>query len=278
VPVALIRGGELAIDYVTVYLVERSLSLDNVFLFLLIFSAFRVPEDLQRRLLLVGVGIALALRGLAILVGAELLERFSFVSYALGAAVLAVALRMLRGSNEELRVEDSRAVRFVRRVLPIADEPRGGRLVVREGGRTLVSPLVLPLAAITAADLTFAVDSIPAAFAITRDAAAIWTANAAALLGLTSLFVLVRELVERFRFMRQTLAAVLAFIAARLLLEDVVHVPPTVSLAGVLLIVGVGVILSLVVDRRRPPHPAEREVRRPPRCPRPPRGPASTVA
>ena len=126
--------------------------------------------------------------------------------------------------------------------------------------------------------MTFAVDSIPAAFAITRDAAVIWIANAAALLGLTSLFVLVRALVERFRFMSQTLAAVLVFIGARLLLEGIVHIPPAVSLAGVLLILGVGVVLSLAVDRRQPPHPVEREERRPPRCPRPPAKPASTAA
>jgi tellurite resistance protein TerC len=277
-PVSLIAGGDVAVEYVTVYLVERSLSLDNVFLFLLILSAFNVPEGLQRRLLLIGVAVALGLRALAIVVGAGLLERFSFVSYALGALLLVVALRMLRGSDEELNVEDSRSVRFLRRVLPIADEPRGGRLVVREGGRRLASPLVLPMAAIAVADVTFAVDSIPAAFAITRDAAVIWIANAGALLGLTSLFVLVRALVERFRFMSQTLAAVLVFIGARLLLEEVVHFPPTVSLAGVLLILSVGVALSLAVDRRRPPHPAEREVRRPPRCPRPPTEPTSTVA
>ena len=167
-------------------------------------------------------------------------------------------------------------MRFLRRALPIADEPKGARLLMRPAGRWLASPLVLPLAAITVADVTFAVDSIPAAFAITRDAAAIWVANAAALLGLTSLFVLVRALVERFRYMGQTLAAILVFIASRLLLEDVVHIPPIVSLAGVLLILGLGVALSLVVDRRRPPPVAEREVRRPPRCPGPPARPAAT--
>ena len=185
---------------------------------------------------------------------------------------------MLRGSNEELNVQDSRSVRFARRILPVADEPRGGRLVFREDGRRLASPLVLPLAAIAVADVTFAVDSIPAAFAITRDAAVIWIANIAALLGLTSLFVLVRALVDRFRYMSQTLAAVLVFIAARLLLEEIVHLPPLVSLAGVLLILGAGVVLSVAADHRRPPHPAQREVRRPPRCPRPPTKPASTAA
>ena len=274
-PVGLLASGDTAVDYITVYLVERSLSLDNVFLFLLILAAFVVPDAQQRRLLLIGVAVALALRAVAILVGAELLERFAFVSYVLGGLLLLVALRMLRGNaTEELNVEDSRSVRFLRRRLPIADEPDGARLVVRPAGHWQVSPLVLPLAAITVADVTFAVDSIPAAFAITRDAATIWVANAAALLGLTSLFVLVRALVERFRYMGQTLAAILVFIAARLLLEDVVHVPPIVSLAGVLAILGLGVALSLAVDRRRPPHPTARETRRPPRCPGPPARPA----
>jgi tellurite resistance protein TerC len=187
VPLGLIAGGDQAVHYVTVYLVERSLSLDNVFLFLLILSAFAVPDGLQRRLLLIGVVVALGLRAVAILVGAELLERFSFVSYVLGALLLLVALRMLRGSSEAFDAEGSRPVHVLRRVLPIAGEPRGGRLVMRERGRTLVSPLVLPMAAITVADVTFAVDSIPAAFAITRELAVIWIANAAALLGLTSL-------------------------------------------------------------------------------------------
>ena len=277
VPVGLIAGGDVEVDYLTVYLVERSLSLDNVFLFLLILVAFEVPEGAQRRVILIGVAIALGLRAVAIAVGAELLDRFAFVSYALGALLLLVALRMLRGSPEELNVEDSRSVRFMRRRLPIAGEPDGGRMLVREDGRRLASPLVLPLAAITVADVTFAVDSIPAAFAITRDAPAIWVANAAALLGLTSLFVLVRALVARFRYMSQTLAAILVFIAVRLLLEDVVHIPPIVSLAGVLLILCAGVALSVAVDRRRPPYPTERDGRRPPRCPPAPAGPRPTV-
>jgi tellurite resistance protein TerC len=189
---------------------------------------------------LIGVALALGLRALAIVLGAELLERFSFVSYALGALLLLVALRMLRGSNEELNVEASSSVRFIRRVLPIADEPRRW---------------FCPWPPSRWPTLTFAVDLIPAAFAITREAAVIWIANAAALLRLTSLFVLVRALVERFRFMSQTLAAALVFIGVRLLLEEVVHFPPTVSLAGVLLILGVGVALSMAVGRRRPPQP-----------------------
>jgi tellurite resistance protein TerC len=179
-----------------------------------------------------------------------------------------VAARILRGRGDEsFDAQSTRVMRFARRRLPITEDVAAERFVVRRDGRWMATPLVLPLAAVAVADVTFAVDSIPAAFAITTDATAIWAANAAALLGLTSLFVLVRALVQRFRYMRQTLAAILAFIAARLLVEDVVHVGPGVSLAGVLAILAAGVAISVLADRRSPPAPHERARRSPPRCP-----------
>src|SRR3954465_5360129 len=207
-----IRGSEDAVEYLTVYLVERSLSLDNLFVFLLLFAYFAIPTERRPLLLFWGIVAALVMRGLAILAGTALIEEFHFVIYALGVTLLILAWRMFRGVGEHADPEGTLVVRGVRRVFPHA------------------STFTLCLASIVAADIAFAVDSIPAAFAITTDAFAIWTANAFALLGLRSLFALVEALVRRFRSLDETFAIVLATVAVKLLIEDVVHIGPVVSL------------------------------------------------
>ena len=266
-PLLVLEGASTAVDYWTVYVLERSLSLDNVFVFLLILGYFAVPASNRRRALIWGVVAALILRAVAIVLGAELLERFHIISYILGGVVLVVAWRMLRGSAEELDPGQSPLIRVVRRLMRVTEDPSSRRFIERRDGRTEITPIGLALVAIIAADVTFAIDSIPAAFGVTREAIVIWSANAAALLGLTSLFVLVEALVRRFRYMSQTLAAILAFIGFRLLAEEFVAIPPAASLAVVVgLLIG-GLLLSVLADRRRPPPAAEQETRRPPRCP-----------
>jgi tellurite resistance protein TerC len=245
------EDGGAAGEYVSVYLIERALSLDNLFVFLLLFSSFAVPVEHRPRLLFWGIAAALAVRGLAIVGGTALVERFSFVLYVLGGLLLVLAVRMLRGVDDHGDPERNVLVRAVRRVWPVDAETRHGRLLTRRDGRRHATPLLLCLVAIVAADIAFAVDSIPAAFAVTREPLLIWLANAFALLGLRPLFVLLEVLVARFRYMDETIALVLAFVAVKLLTEDLVHLGPAVSLAGVLGILTGGLLLSLAVDRRR---------------------------
>jgi TerC family integral membrane protein len=252
IPVAVVAGEEAGVNYTTVYLIERSLSLDNLFVFILLFSYFAVPVEFRARLLFWGIAAALVVRGVAILGGVALLEEFHFVIYVLGATLLVLAYRILRGANENIDPDRTLLVRAARRVVPVTHGFRGGHWFSREEGRLHATPLFLCFIALVAADIAFAVDSIPAAFAITRDSAVIWMGNAFALLGLRALFVLVEGLIERFRYLDETIAVILGLVAVKLLVEDLVKIGPEVSLAIVAIAFTVGIVASMIVDRTDP--------------------------
>ncbi|HVL31574.1 MAG TPA: TerC/Alx family metal homeostasis membrane protein [Solirubrobacteraceae bacterium] len=256
-----LNGTEDAVNYVTVYLIERSLSLDNLFVFILLFAYFGVPYQHRARLLFWGIIAALVLRGLAILGGTALIERFHFVLYVLGVLLLVLAYRIFKGVGEEVDPDRNLVVRGVRRVFPVTDGFRNGHWFVREDGRRHVTPIFLCLAAIIAADIAFAVDSIPAAFAITREPLIIWMGNVFALVGLRALFVLVEGLIRRFRYLDQTIAVVLALIAIKLLIEEWVKIGPVASLVMVAVAFTVGIAASLIGDRRDPEGAAERRAK-----------------
>jgi tellurite resistance protein TerC len=252
IPVLLLEGRDDAVVYTTVYLIERSLSLDNLFVFLLLFAYFGVPYLHRARLLYWGIVAALAMRGLFILAGSELLERFHPLAYALGVALVILAYRIWQGVAENVDPDRNLMVRAVRRVYPVTGEFHGGRWFIRRDGRRFATPIFLCLAAIVFADLAFAIDSIPAAFAITRDPLLIWMGNVFALLGLRALFVLVESLVARFRYLDETIAIVLGLVGVKLLLEDVVHVGPLGSLVAIAVAFTIGILLSIRGDRRDP--------------------------
>ena len=259
----LISNADDAVTYTTVYFIERSLSLDNLFVFILLFSYFGVPEERRARLLFWGIVAALVLRGLAILGGVALIEQFHFVIYVLGVLLLVLAWRILRGVAENVDPDKNLVVRGVRRFFPVTGEYHGARWFVQLDGTRYVTPLFLCLAAIVAADIAFAVDSIPAAFAITRDPVLIWMANIFALLGMRALFVLVEGLIRRFRYLDETIAVVLAVVAVKLLLEDVYKVGPVASLLLVATCFVVGIVASLIADARDPEAESRREDRAP---------------
>jgi tellurite resistance protein TerC len=242
-----LRGSEDAVEYVTVYLVERSLSLDNLFVFLLLFAYFAIPEGRRPRLLFWGIVAALVLRGAAILGGVALIERFHFVVYLLGATLLVLAWKIFKSSGEEPDPGRNLAVRSLRRVFPGA------------------TAWMICLGAIVLADVAFAVDSIPAAFGITRDPFVIWMGNVFALLGLRALFVLVEGLARRFRYLDETIAVVLGLVGVKLLIEDLVKIGPLPSLAIIAAAFAAGIAASLAADRRsgededEPEHQIERE-------------------
>jgi TerC family integral membrane protein len=260
-------GDERAVNYWSVYVLERSLSLDNVFVFLLVLDYFLIPREYRRRVVRWGIICALALRALAIAVGSVLLESFSVVRYVLGAVLLLLAARMLRGRDEPIDPGRGGAFRVLRRLVPLTGDSSSGRLVARIGRGWAVTPLGLAVVALVLADLTFAVDSISGAFGITSDFVVIWLANALALLGLVPLLVLARALVQRFRYLSQTFAVLLLFIALRLLTGDVVSLSPLVSLTAIAAILLAGLLASAIGDLVAPPHVTERAARRPPRCP-----------
>jgi TerC family integral membrane protein len=246
----LLSDADDAVTYTTVYFVERSLSLDNLFVFLLLFSYFAVPEQHRANLLFWGIVAALALRGAAILGGVALIERFHVVIYILGALLLVLAWRILRGIEEGVDPDKNLMVRAVRKVFPVSDEFDGRHWFTRIDGRRYATPIFVCLSAIVAADIAFAIDSIPAAFAITRDSVLIWMANIFALLGLRALFVLVEGLIRRFRYLDETIAIVLALVAVKLLLEDTYKVGHVASLIVVAVAFTIGILASLVADRR----------------------------
>jgi tellurite resistance protein TerC len=250
VVLVVLEGHERAINYTTVYLIERSLSLDNLFVFLLLFAYFATPVELRARLLFFGIVFALALRAAAILGGVALIERFDWVVYVLGALLLVLAWRILRGVEEGADPDKNFVVRLVRRVFPVTGEYHGNAWFLRREHRVHATPLFLCLSAIVASDIAFAIDSIPAAFAITRDQFVIWMGNVFALLGLRALFVLVEGLIRRFRYLDQTIAVVLALVGVKLLVEDVVHLGPVQSLLIVLAAFAVGMVASVIADRR----------------------------
>jgi TerC family integral membrane protein len=257
-----LNGSEDAVNYVTVYLIERSLSLDNLFVFILLFAYFGVPQEHRGRLIFWGILAALALRGLAILGGTALIAQFHVVLYVLGVLLLVLAYRIYRGVGENVDPDRNLVVRGVRKVFPVSDGFRDGHWFVREDGRRYATPAFLCLTAIVAADIAFAVDSIPAAFAITREPLIIWAGNVFALLGLRALFVLVEGLIRRFRYLDETIAVVLAIIGVKLLIEHWVTIGPVANLMLVALAFAIGITASLIGDRHDPEGAAERREER----------------
>jgi tellurite resistance protein TerC len=264
IPLLLLESSNDAVTYVTVYLIERLLSLDNLFVFLLLFAYFGVPYVHRPRLLFFGIIAALALRGVFILAGVAVLDEFHFVVYLLGVGLLILAYRVFRGVEESVDPDHNLMVRLVRRFWPVTGEFHGGRWFVRKEGsrRRYATPIFLCLAAIVFADIAFAIDSIPAAFAITRDPLLIWMGNVFALLGLRALFVLVESLIARFRYLDETIAVVLGLVGVKLLLKDVVEVGSLASLAVIAVAFASGIILSVRADRHDPLAEKHREERR----------------
>jgi tellurite resistance protein TerC len=263
IPVLVLEGGNAAVTYTTVYLIERSLSLDNLFVFLLLFAYFGVPYQYRPRLLFFGIVAALALRGVFILAGTALLDQFHVVVYLLGVGLLVLAYRIFRGVEESVDPDRNLMVRLVRKVYPVTGEFHGGRWFVHKEGsrRRYATPIFLCLAAIVFADLAFAIDSIPAAFAITRDPLLIWMGNVFALLGLRALFVLVESLIARFRYLDETIAIILGLVGVKLLIEDLVKIGPVESLAVIAVAFTIGIVFSLRADRHDPDAEQHREER-----------------
>lgn len=262
-------GGQTGLEYLTGYLVEKSLSVDNLFIFILILSAFAVPRALQQRVLLIGIIGALVLRAIFIALGAALIARFSWMFLLFGVILLVTAwgvLRDARHGGHDVDVDELKIVKFTRRLMPVTEDYRGPRLSVREAGRRALTPLGLVAIAILGTDIVFAVDSVPAVYGITGDPYLVFVTNAFALLGLRALYFVLEGALGRLRHLGYGLAVILAFIAVKLILHwahgvwpEVPTVPTLASLVVIVAALTITTVTSLVADRREraasPPSP-----------------------
>ena len=244
------RDGEATGEYLAGFLIEKSLSLDNLFVFAVLFTFFAVPDSERQRVLVLGVAGAILLRGIFILAGAAALDTFEWVTYLLGALLLYTAFRIARSGQQEVDPEHSWAMRTLRRVVPLSNEYDGDRLVTHVDGRRMATPLLAAFAMVAFFDLMFAIDSIPAIFAVTRDTYIVFAANAFSLLGMISLFFLLDRLLSRFRYLNVGLAVVLGYVGAKLMLEDVWHPPIGLSLGVIVVSLSLAALASAIADRR----------------------------
>ena len=246
-------GSQLGVEFLTGYLIEKSLSVDNIFVFLVIFSGLGIPLRLQHRVLFWGILSALVLRAAMILAGAALLARFHWLIYVFGAFLIFTGVKLFRNRGKEEHPEESPVMRLARRLIPSTPRLHGERFFVRENGRWLATPLLMALLMVEVTDVVFAVDSIPAIFAVTSDPFIVFTSNIFAILGLRSLFFLLAGLVEKFVYLKVGLSAVLVFVGAKMTLIDFVKIPALVSLAIVLALLGGAMLASWWVARKRSP-------------------------
>jgi tellurite resistance protein TerC len=240
------RGPQAALEFFTGYLIEKSLSVDNIFVFVLMFSFFQVPDELQHRVLFWGILGALIMRGILIAAGAALMTSFAWIIYIFGAFLIVTGLRMALQKEHDVHVENNPLVRAVRGMLPVTNDYHGPRFFVRMSGRRMATPLFMVLLAIEFTDLVFAVDSIPAIFAVTRDPFIVYTSNVFAILGLRSLYFALAGVIHKFHYLKLGLGIVLMFVGVKMLLAHTVFKIPTgLSLAVIGLILAVSVVASL---------------------------------
>jgi tellurite resistance protein TerC len=254
------HGGQFGTEYFAGYIVEKSLSVDNLFVFVIIMTTFLVPEEHQHKVLTFGIVLALIMRGIFIAVGATLLSLFSFMFLLFGLLLIFTAVQLFRHRNEDPDVENNVVVKTARKLLPVTDDYVGGKIFTRLDGKRMATPLFVVLVAIGGVDLLFALDSIPAVFGVTEEAYIVFTANAFALLGLRALFFLVKGLLDRLVYLSAGLAVILAFIGVKLILhwahvdisENVPEVPTPLSLGVIVGILVIVTVASLVKTRNDP--------------------------
>ncbi|MFI0350626.1 TerC family protein [Actinomadura sp. 9N407] len=253
-------GGTAGTEYFAGWIVEKSLSVDNLFVFVIIMAKFTVPDEYQQKVLLFGIAAALVLRSIFIAVGAAAISLFSFTFLLFGLILIWTAVQLIRHRNEEPDVEDNFLVRRARKIMPVTDDYHGGRMLAHEDGQRVMTPLLLVFVAIGSTDLLFALDSIPAVFGVTKDPFLVFAANAFALLGLRALYFLIEGLLERLVYLSIGLSLILAFIGVKLILqflhedvnESIPHIATPVSLVVILVILVATTIASLLRVRVHP--------------------------
>ena len=245
------RGAEQGLDFLTAYLIEYSLSVDNIFVFVLIFTYFRVPPMSQHRVLVWGILGALVMRGVMIWLGVTLVARFHFILYLFGIFLVVTAVRMFFGKQEPQDFGKNWLMRFCRRSVLCTNDFHGEHFTARVNGRFMLTPLALVLILVDVMDLVFAVDSIPAVFAITQDVFIIYTSNICAILGLRSLYFLLAKLVDRFIYLKTGISILLAFIGTKMIVADFFPIPNWISLLFILAVLFITITASMIATKRK---------------------------
>ena len=243
------ESGDAALTFLTGYLIEESLSVDNIFVMVVIFSYFGVPAAYQHRVLFWGIIGALVMRGTFIILGVWLLNHFHFVIFVFGGLLVVTGIRMAVKEEKPFEGEQNPVVRLVRRLVPLSSDYHGHHFFTIQNGRRVATPLLLVLVLVEFTDLVFAIDSIPAIFSVTRDSFLVYTSNVFAILGLRSMYFMLAGVIDRFRFLRYGLAFILTFVGVKMLLSDVVHIPIVTSL----LVVTGGIVASVAFSLLMPP-------------------------
>lgn len=242
-------GAEYGQQYFAGYLIEKSLAVDNVFVWAIIFAAFAVPREYQHRVLFLGVLGALVFRGIFIAAGAALIDSFSWILYVFAAFLIYTGWRMFRARDEHVHPEKSRVLALFRKFVPMTDAYHGQKFLIRKAGVVVATPLLAVLVLVEITDIVFAVDSVPAIFAVTSEPFLVFTANAFAILGLRAMYFLLADLIHRFIYLKIGLSFVLIWVGIKMLLLDVLYIPTTVSLAVVATIITVSIVASLRATR-----------------------------
>ncbi len=244
-------NGDASLAFLTGYLIEKALSVDNIFVFVLIFSYFAVPAAYQHRILFWGILGALVMRGVMIALGATLIKEFHWIIYIFGGFLVFTGIRMALHRNEEIHPEQNPVVRLFRRFIPVTATFEGDKFFVRRAGALMATPLLLVLVMVETTDLIFAVDSIPAIFAVTQEPFIIYTSNVFAILGLRSLYFLLAGVIDKFYYLKLGLSGVLTFVGVKMLLTDTIFkIPTAISLMVVAGIIAIAIIASLIRARR----------------------------
>jgi tellurite resistance protein TerC len=250
VPASDYSNREAALAFLTGYLLEKSLSVDNIFIFVVIFTYFAVPAVYQHRVLFWGILGALIMRGTLIVIGSALLKEFHWIIYVFGAFLIFTGIRMAIERNEEAHPEKNPVVKLLRRAMPMTESYEGDKFFVRRMGKVLATPLFLVLLIVESTDLIFAVDSIPAIFAVTDNPFIVYTSNVFAILGLRSLYFLLAGVVDKFHYLKLGLSAVLVFVGVKMVLTDIYKIPIGLSLMVIASILSISIVASLVRARR----------------------------
>jgi len=243
-------GAERGVEFLTGYLIEKSLSIDNIFVFVVIFAAFGIPALQQHRVLFWGILSALFLRAGVIFGGTALLTRFHWLIYLFGAFLVFTGIKLFVQRDRESSPKDGAVMRLARRIIPSTERLDGDKFFTRESGRRLATPLFMALLLVEVTDVVFAVDSIPAIFAVTKDPFIVFTSNIFAILGLRSLFFLLAGIVDKFRYLKLGLSAVLVFVGLKMALVDLYKVPPQASLAVISALLATAILASLWASKR----------------------------
>jgi tellurite resistance protein TerC len=251
-------GKQYGLEFFTGYLIEYALSVDNVFVFVIIFNYFAVPAKLHHRVLFWGILSALGMRATFILAGAALISSFHWVIYIFGAFLIFTGVKILRQGDTEVEPEQNPAVRLFRKMVPMTSGYESGRFFVKQAGKLLATPLALVLVTVEFTDVVFATDSIPAIFGVTRDPFIVYTSNVCAILGLRSMYFLLSAVIRRFVFLGTGLGIVLIFIGLKMLVGSFYEIPIGLSLSIVALILVGSIILSLIFSKSKTPEPSDR--------------------